>query len=97
MKDFTVVRRIVEKLIEDNYTGPLTLVFENTLLSAVDEEHIKIVDEGDILQQSLSWAKSNGLALGVGFAKTCLAIRKAEHQADWNLCVFCVLFCKKTA
>lgn len=53
MKDFTVVRRVVEKLIEDNYIGPLTLVFENTFLSAVDEEHIKIVDEGDIFVEAM--------------------------------------------
>jgi hypothetical protein len=48
MKDYTVVRRVIEKLIDDYYTGSLTLVFENTFMSATNEEHITIVDEGDV-------------------------------------------------
>lgn len=48
MKDYTVVRRVIEKLIADNYAGDLTLVYENVFLESVDEEHITIIDEGDV-------------------------------------------------
>lgn len=53
MKDYTVVRRVIEKLIADNYTGDLTLVYENTYLEAVDEEHITILDEGDVYVEAM--------------------------------------------
>ena len=53
MKDYTVVRRVIEKLISDNYTGNLKLIFENTFLEATNVEHITIIDEGDTYVESM--------------------------------------------
>lgn len=58
MKDYTIVRRVIEKLIADNYAGTLTLVYENTFLEAVNEEHITILDEGDVIVDSMEIGSS---------------------------------------
>jgi len=53
VKDYTIVRRVIEKLISDNYEGDLELVYENVYLESVDVEHITIVDEGDVEVSSM--------------------------------------------